>query len=332
MVHPIKMDMALKAVASLQLSNEIIMATSVRVIRRYVWLIDTIRRAGNITLEEINRKWMAERTLRLESEGKIPERTFHRHRLAIADIFGIDIQCNRYNGNTYYIENEDALNEPTFTSWLFNGLAIDNQLLGNKDIAKRILFEETPGGMDYMSPAIEALSKSRVIYMTYRRFNFSEAVEHTVEPYGLKQSGRRWYLVGKIQGNDSLTVFALDRIESLDISDTTFETDGSINLDTFFDEVIGVNVDDDYDSIKVAIRIFGRQRAYIESLPLHKTQRLVVHTSKYSDYELILRPEYEFQREILRLGPDAEILSPDWLREEIKWLAEETAKRYAIEK
>lgn len=76
------------------------MATSVRLIRRYVWLIDTIRRAGNITLEEINQKWMEERSLRLESEGYIPERTFHRHRLAIADIFGIDIQCNRYNGNT----------------------------------------------------------------------------------------------------------------------------------------------------------------------------------------------------------------------------------------
>lgn len=38
------------------------MATSVRLIRRYVWLIDTIRRAGNITLEEINQKWMEERS------------------------------------------------------------------------------------------------------------------------------------------------------------------------------------------------------------------------------------------------------------------------------
>lgn len=80
------------------------MATSVRLIRRYVWLVDTIRRAGNVTLEEINRKWMEERTLRLESERDLPERTFHRHRQAIADIFGIDILCNRYNGNTYYIE------------------------------------------------------------------------------------------------------------------------------------------------------------------------------------------------------------------------------------
>ena len=71
------------------------MATSVRLIRRYVWLVDTIRRAGNITLEEINQKWMEERTLRMENEEEIPERTFHRHRQAIADIFGIDIRSQR---------------------------------------------------------------------------------------------------------------------------------------------------------------------------------------------------------------------------------------------
>ena len=63
-----------------------IMATSVRLIRRYVWLIETIRQARQITLEEINQKWMEERSLRLEDEKEIPERTFHRHRQAIADI------------------------------------------------------------------------------------------------------------------------------------------------------------------------------------------------------------------------------------------------------
>ena len=45
------------------------MATSVRLIRRYVWLIDTIRRGGKMTLEEINRKWMEERGIRLGDEG-----------------------------------------------------------------------------------------------------------------------------------------------------------------------------------------------------------------------------------------------------------------------
>ena len=143
------------------------MATSVRLIRRYVWLIDTIRRAGNITLEEINQKWKENRTLRFDKEDDLPERTFHRHRQAIADIFGIDILCNRYNGNAYYIENDEALKEPSFTSWMFNGLAIDNQLMDNKEINDRILFEETPGGMEYMPVVIQALSEKRRLLITY---------------------------------------------------------------------------------------------------------------------------------------------------------------------
>lgn len=304
------------------------MATSVRLIRRYVWLIDTIRRAGHITLEEINQKWMDERTLRMEHEEEIPERTFHRHRQAIADIFGIDILCNRYNGNTYYIENDDALNEPSFTSWLFNGLAIDNQLMTDKDIANRIMFEETPGGTEFLSPIIEAMTKSRMVKLTYRRFNNTEVSEREIEPYGLKQSGRRWYLIAKNKDHGHLTVYSLDRIESLCVTATSFEHDKTLNVSSYFEDVIGVNLDSDYDCEKVTLRVYGKQCQYLDTLPLHKSQRLITHTNEYSDYELNLRPEYEFQHAILALGPKAEILSPQWLREEIKWLAEETAKRY----
>ncbi len=41
-----------------------------------------------------------------------PERTFHRHRVAVADLFGIEIRCNRFDGNKYYIAKEDALAKP----------------------------------------------------------------------------------------------------------------------------------------------------------------------------------------------------------------------------
>lgn len=305
------------------------MATSVRLIRRYVWLIDTIRRAGQITLEEINQKWMNERILRLEHEQEIPERTFHRHRQAIADIFGIDILCNRYNGNTYYIDNEDALNESSFTSWLFNGLAIDNQLLGNKEIAGRIMFEDTPGGMEFLSPIIEAMTQKRMMRMSYERFCNTGISEWEVEPYGLKQSNRRWYMIAKIEGMDKLTVFALDRIKKISKLDKTYEYVEKFNVNTYFDEVIGINVDEEYDCEKIVLRVYGSQRAYIESLPLHKSQLLIAQTNDYSDYELTIRPEYEFRQAILALGPNAEILSPQWLREEIQWLAEGILKKYA---
>lgn len=307
-----------------------IMATSVRLIRRYVWLIETIRQARQITLEEINQKWMEERSLRLEDEKEIPERTFHRHRQAIADIFGIDILCNRYAGNTYYIDNDEALNGPSFTSWLFNGLAIDNQLMDNREVAGRIAFEETPGGMQYLPSVIKAMIRNLVVRLEYRKFGDSEASERMVEPYGLRQSGRRWYLVGLMKGFDKLSVFALDRMEAVTPTDDTFEIDKSLDVNACFDEVIGVNIDDDYDCEKVTLRVYGRQRAYVESLPLHKSQRALSHTKEHTDYELTVRPEYEFQRAVLSLGPEAEILAPQWLRDEIKWLAEETARRYAV--
>lgn len=304
------------------------MATSVRLIRRYVWLIDTIRQAKQITLEEINQKWMEERCIRMENEGAIPERTFHRHRQAIADLFGIDILCNRFGGNTYYIDNEEELSQPSFTSWLFNGLAIDNRLMHNEEIIARIAFEDTPGGNQFLSPIIEAMTKNRVISLTYTRFNSTDNKNWTVEPLGLKQSGRRWYLLAKQCGSPYPTVLALDRINSIKLEKDSFVPDPDINPTAYFEDVIGVNVDDYFGVQPVTLRVFGSQRAYIEALPIHKSQRLIARHTDYSDYSFTLRPEYEFQHAILRLGDEAEILSPDWLRKDMKWYAEAILKRY----
>lgn len=104
-------------------AKNIFMATSINLLRKYVWIIETIRNTGRITLAEINNKWSEEKTLNFNHEDSIPDRSFFRHLHAIADIFGVDISCNKHDGNTYYIENEEVLNEPSFTSWVFNWLS-----------------------------------------------------------------------------------------------------------------------------------------------------------------------------------------------------------------
>lgn len=304
------------------------MATSVRLIRRYVWLVDVIRRAGRLTLEEINERWLDNTTLNPDHERKIPERTFHRHREAVADLFGIDIECDRSDGNTYYISNMDALEDSSFTAWLFNGLSIENQLADNEDVKERVVFEKTLGGIEYMSTIINAISNMQLLKVSYRRFNQSAKKEFEVAPYLLKQSRQRWYLLVKITDTGNLMTFALDRITRLEMLQRTFEWDQSFDAPHYFDEVIGINVDDDYDCEEIKVRVYGHQRAYFESLPLHGTQRLVVQNEEYSDYIINVRPEYEFQHEMLRLGQDAEVLSPKWLRVEMAWLNEEALKRY----
>ena len=66
---------------------------------------------------------------------------------------------------------------------------------------------------------------------------------------------------------------------------------GEINSkDSYFNDVIGVNLDEDYDCEDVRIRVYGHQRQYIESLPLHKSQMLLKREKEYSDYSFKLLP------------------------------------------
>ena len=66
-------------------------------------MLETLQSRGPLTLKELQ-------GLRLRSsvndEGKeLATRTFHNHIQSIADIFGIEIACDRRD-NTYYIDNE----------------------------------------------------------------------------------------------------------------------------------------------------------------------------------------------------------------------------------
>ena len=90
---------------------------------RYIWLIDTIYRAGKITFEEINKRWL--RT-EMSNGEEIPLRTFHNHRKAIETMFDINIECNKRAGYYYYIENADDIDKDKIKKWLLNTFAINN--------------------------------------------------------------------------------------------------------------------------------------------------------------------------------------------------------------
>ncbi|MCM1293651.1 MAG: WYL domain-containing protein, partial [Bacteroides sp.] len=217
---------------------------------------------------------------------------------------------------------------PSFTAWLFNGLSLDNQLITHEGVKSRIMFEDTPYGSQYLSVIVEAMSTNHVLAMSYRSYNRPEETEWLIEPRGLKQYRRRWYLIGNKYGEDTPLTFALDRIESLEISDKIFDSDNGENLNELFSEVVGVFVDPDLDVEDITVRVYGKQRNYFEGTPLHHSQRVIERHTEYTDYGFCLRPEYEFQHEILRLGPGAEVLSPQWLRNDMVWYANRILERY----
>ena len=78
-------------------TNNIIMIQ----LQKYTWLIDTIRRAGKISLEEISDCW--ERNKDLSDYKPLSRATFNRWKDAIFSQFGIIISCQRAGGYLYYI-------------------------------------------------------------------------------------------------------------------------------------------------------------------------------------------------------------------------------------
>ena len=60
-------------------------------------------------MKDINNRWQ-NASLNYSCE-ELPLRTFHNHRVAISEMFDIDILCDRKDGNKYFIEYEEDLNK-----------------------------------------------------------------------------------------------------------------------------------------------------------------------------------------------------------------------------
>ena len=63
-----------------------------QIFHQYIWIINALRAFGQLTLEELNEKWVEDKV----NEGNaLPRSSFNRHRDAILDMFGIVIDCNK---------------------------------------------------------------------------------------------------------------------------------------------------------------------------------------------------------------------------------------------
>ena len=159
---------------------------------RYIWLVDTIYRAGRISFEEINQRW---RNSGMSNGEDMALRTFHHHRHAIEEIFDINIECDKRNGYCYYIENADDIEKGGIRNWLLNTFAVNNLINESHHLKHRILFEQIPSCQKFLTPIIEAMRDSTVITITYQSFWKEHPNTFVLEPYCVKIFKQRWYML-----------------------------------------------------------------------------------------------------------------------------------------
>lgn len=301
---------------------------------RYIWLIDLLRRKGRLTYEQISGYW-ADSGLGEVSDEPLPWRTFMNHKKKVAEVFGIDIECDIHDGYRYYIENPEELSDNSFKSWLVDSYATLNQVQGDRALAGRISFEQIPSGTHHLQTIIQAMRENRVIEIEHQSFGSHSSNRFEIEPYHLKVSNRRWYVIArniyfsernrqwntKDGGGRSESVvltYGLDRIIDIRITDKIFTVPKTFSIDKYFEGCVGIIADkDNIDIQRVVVKAYCYAQKYLETLPIHSSQKVIARDKDSTTFEFHVRPTYDFMAALLQQTDQIEVIEPQDVR---KWM------------
>ena len=283
--------------------------------KSYVWLLETLRSRGPQTFKEINALW--QRSAVNDERKKLAPRTFANHVAAIADIFGIDIVCDR-RYNTYYIENLDDVGGNSVREWMMDALCLNSLLNESSTLRNRIIFERVPSNQKFLADIIQSIRDGKKMEIHYKSYRKEEVEKLIVEPYFLREFKRRWYLYANKGDADGPHMMALDRMIMVDILPDDFVFPKDFSVDDYFHSVYGARVYPHMKRERVLLKVYGKQVQYFRSLPLHYSQEEEETHDDYSVFSYYLTPDYDFKQDILSFGDKVEVLKPEGVRKDMK--------------
>lgn len=168
-------------------------------------------------------------------------------------------------------------------------------------------------GYDKIQPIFNAIVNKRVLEIEYQPFN-KPAFTFEFHPYYLKQYNNRWFAFGlnKLLNIETWNL-ALDRIQNLKEYFSSY-IDTNIDWEDHFYDIIGVTRDESSKLEEVEL-IFSKEQAnYINTKPLHPSQKTKLLESGELQVIIKLIPNYELEMMLLSFGNKVKIIKPNILR------------------
>ena len=275
-------------------------------INRYVWFVTTIYNRGPISLAELQRRYESQ----FGRGEELGERTFHRYKEAVMELFDIDIKYSR-TLQGYVVANRDGVDNMAMRKWLIQTFSVSSVLHESQDLKNRILLEDIPSGQQHLMTIVDAMREGVKLQMTYHSFHRSEPSTFEVEPWCVKLFEQRWYMLGKSEKYPEPRIYSLDRIKALEPTESKFKLPKKFDAEKFFADYCGIVIgDDEFDVGPVALWVDSWQSNYIRTLPLHHTQVEVECNEEYSIFEYRLCPTFDFKQKLLSMGSSVRILAP----------------------
>ena len=204
-------------------------------LKKYIWLLETVYNNGPISLEDISDRY----EIRFGGGEQLCRRTFFRYKTAIEELFGIEILFDRAKDG-YLVANKEDVTENSMQQWILQTFSVSTMLSENQDLKKRILLEHIPSSQQHLQPIMKAMRGNKVLKVKYNSFRRGSAIEMNIEPWCIKYFEQRWYLFGKEyskpmpkDSKENLYFLALDRVEDLDETELKFSMPKKFDTEEF---------------------------------------------------------------------------------------------------
>ncbi|MDX6486150.1 MAG: hypothetical protein QOF43_1303 [Gaiellaceae bacterium] len=144
-------------------------------------------------------------------------------------------------------------------------------------------------------------------------------VQRTVDPLGLVLKGGAWYLVSR-RRSAGMRVYRVSRVAAVRALEDTFERPDAFELARFWDEWSRA-FEQDLPRVEVRVRVDDDVRRWLPGEPgIQEDGTAVVAFAHLGDA----------YRELLRFGPQVEVVEPAELRERIAQTSREVAAMYGL--
>jgi len=306
-------------------------------IGKYIWLVQSLIAAGGggMTFKELNEKYSR------RFGQAYSRRTFNNHRLAVADLFGIDIDCDR-STNRYFIPySGDVLDNNESIGWLVNTFTVNSLLsLGKERLSGRVSVEEIPSGQKYLTAIMQAMEDGKELEIVYGKYSSDSSETLHVQPFAVKEHEKRWYLVafcheraGADRRNDDINawrVYGLDRITSLQVTDVSFRMPKDFDVDGIFSQSYGIYFPKaGQKPVTIRFKVTDEEARYLRDLPIHRSQ--VEENAAKGDgriFRIRVIPNRNLTMEFCRHAGRLEVIEPEEIRLSVKEELEKAYKQY----
>lgn len=167
-------------------------------------------------------------------------------------------------------------------------------------------------GMSFFNPIQSSILERRTLDIQYKPYQSASPKEITFFPYVLKEFRNRWFVLGSLASDMKVLTLALDRIVSCSINaECPFQDNPAIDVEHFFDDVIGVGKKLDSRPINVFFWVSEVRYKYLVTKPIHASQEVF---KKIPGNGCIFKIRVCYNRELISefmtYGSDLRVISP----------------------